>query len=471
MKKSEFSKVEVLLVLFICIGLIGGCVLLGISLIYGFALGILLSSIVFVKKGFKILELLNMMLKGLLECKLLFALILMIGATVAIWLASGVVPAMIYYGFEYMKGMNFLFAAFLIIALSSVFMGTAVGTVSTIGVAILGIGRGFGIPDNILLGVIVSGAFIADKISPISGLLNLMLASTDTKHREIFKSMLFTLIPTVIITAVVYYIIGTRYIVGNDTSKILEFQAAIRNGFLISPYLLLIPALIVIMSFSGVKIIYSILTGLFGGTLVSCIFQKMSVAGILNSILFGYRGHTSSEKLNEILKSGGVASMIEVVVIVAGAIALSSMLEGTGIIGYVTERIIDRIKSKGELVLKTGFISSILTVVTCDQTMGIVLPGRLLREKYNNLGLSRNVLARTISDTGIIIAPLMPWNINSLIIGLITGITAAGYAPWAVLCYISPLITFVYGFMNTNFVKGFFMTNRNINEECKSSDS
>lgn len=465
MKKSEFSKVEVLLVLFICIGLIGGCVLLGISLIYGFGLGILLSSIVFVKKGFKTLELLNMILKGLWECRLLFALILMIGATVAIWLASGVVPAMIYYGFEYMKGMNFLFTAFLIIALSSVFMGTAVGTVSTIGVAILGIGRGFGIPDNILLGVIVSGAFIADKISPISGLLNLMLASTDTKHRDIFKSMLKTLIPTIIITAVIYYIIGTRYIVGNDTSKILEFQAAIRNGFLISPYLLLIPALIVIMSFSGVKIIYSILTGLFCGTLVSCIFQKMSVSGILNSILFGYRGCTSSEKLNEILKSGGVASMIEVVVIVAGAIALSSMLEGTGIIGYVTERIIDRIKSKGELVLKTAFISSILTVVTCDQTMGIVLPGRLLREKYNNLGLSRNVLARTISDTGIIIAPLMPWNINSLIIGLITGITAAGYAPWAVLCYISLLITFIYGFMNTNFARGFLIRNRNMKEE------
>jgi NhaC family Na+:H+ antiporter len=136
--------------------------------------------------------------------------------------------------------------------------------------------------------------------------------------------------------------------------------------------------------------------------------------------------------------------MIEVVFIVMGAIALSSLLEGTGLIERVMRKVIEATNNKGSLIINTGIISSILTIVTCDQTMGIVLPGRLLRHKYDELHLKRGILARTISDTGTIIAPLMPWNINALIISVIVG-SAIVYQPYAVLCYISPMVTLGVG--------------------------
>jgi NhaC family Na+:H+ antiporter len=204
------------------------------------------------------------------------------------------------------------------------------------------------------------------------------------------------------------------------------------------------PLLIVIMSSLGVKIIYSILAGLSGGAVITVILQHLSVGEISKAIMFGYQAATPSQQLNELLVSGGVVSMIEVVLIVMCAIALSSLLEGTGLIEKIMSKVIGATNNEGSLIINTGIISSTLTVVTCDQTMGIVLTGRLLRSKYDELNLNRGILARTISDTGTIIAPLMPWNINALIITVIVGSSVA-YQQYAVLCYISPIITLAVG--------------------------
>lgn len=431
-------------VIAICILLIAGCVLLKQSLIYGFATGLVISGSLFCYLGYRPRSLLSMIRKGLLECKQLYVLILLIGITVSIWIASGVVPSMMYYGFEYLKDMNFLLAAFLIAASCSLFMGTAVGTVSTIGIAILGIGRGLGMPTPVLLGAIVSGAFIADKISPISGLLNLTISTCKTDYKTALTSMLKTLIPTIAITASIYYLLGIRYGVGVDEGVISELQRGLQSGFYISAWLLLMPLIIVLMSSLGVKIFYSILAGLTGGAAISIFVQHLSLGELIKSIAIGYEASTASTQLNRLLVSGGVRSMLEVLLMVMGAVALSSLLEGTGVINRISGKAIEAIQNKGGLILNTAAISSVLTTVTCDQTMGIVLPGRLLRDKYDQLGLNRGVLARTISDTGTIIAPLMPWNVNSLIISVIVG-SSISYAQYAVLCYIAPILTIFIG--------------------------
>lgn len=454
MDQNKISKKYAYIVLIISLVLIVSCILVGISLLYGFLGSIALSFIIFFKSGFSAKELLSTMKQGLMECKILYGLIILIGATISIWLCSGIVPTMIYYGLEYMKGINFLFAAFIITSIISVFMGTAVGTISTIGLALLGIGKGFGIPQYILLGVIISGAFIADKISPISGLLNLTLTTTKTTYKQTIKSMFTTLIPTYFLTAIIYYYIGKRYSIALDGSNLNSFQLAIEEGFYTSPFLLLLPFAILAMCFLGIKTIKAISIGLLGGIIVSLSLQNMNLIEVIRAILWGYRGTTATAELNEILVSGGIVSMIEVVLIVMGAIALSSLFEGTGIVQPIIDGMVAKVKTRNQLILKTGAISSILTIITCDQTVGIILPGRLLKEKYQELKVDNTILARTISDTGTIIAPLMPWNVNALIILIISGVTAIEYAPYAVLCYISPLVTITISYIYRLKVKG-----------------
>ncbi|SET16469.1 transporter, NhaC family (TC 2.A.35) [Natronincola peptidivorans] len=445
MKKSTGTKKDAYYIGITSLLFIGSCIFFKVSLVWGFIGSILMTIAVLTKRGFSLYALKDMMLEGIKECKSIYVLILLIGATISIWMSSGTVPAMIYYGFQYMEGMNFLFSAFLFTSVMAIFIGTAVGTISTIGIAILGMGRGFGIPEGVLLGVIISGAYLADKISPISGLLNLTLSTMETTYRDTLRTMMKTLMPVYFLTAGIYYFIGGRYSITADIDSLELYKATILQEFYISPLLLLLPIGVLCLSIVGIKMLSTITLGLVSGIFISFGLQKMSILDLAYAIVFGYKGNTASAELNSILHSGGMVSMLEVVLIVAGAIGLSSILEKSGLIHLVINKTISSTKTKGQLIFKTGIISSVLTIVTCDQAAGVIIPGKLFKEKYHQLGLDNKVLARTISDTGTIIAPIIPWNINALIISMITGVSAISYIPYAVLCYIFPIITVIVG--------------------------
>jgi NhaC family Na+:H+ antiporter len=451
MMEKTISKTHSYIILVASIILISACIITETSLAYGFLGGIIFTSMILIKYKYTIKNIVILILSGLKEAWILYVLILLIGAAASVWLASGVVPSLMYYGFEYMKDMNFLLATFLIVSVVSMFMGTAIGTVSTIGIALLGVGKGFGVPAPLLLGAIISGAFIADKLSPLSGIFNLTLATTKKSYKQVVSAMLPTFVPIFVITAVVYYLMGRNFAVSTGFENLIYYQRAILNGFTISPYIAFLPAIVLIMPLCGVKTIPTILTGVFAGCLVSIFSQHISIHALITSLFFGYKGSTASTDLNKILVSGGIKSMIEVVFIVMGAVTLTGLFEKTGMIAPLIEKLTNGVQTKGQLILKTALISSSLTIITCDQTASILLPGRLLQNKYNELGVDRALLARTISDTGTIIAPLMAWNINALILKSLTGISATAYAPYAVLCYLAPIITIVvsYSFKET----------------------
>lgn len=433
------------LIFIVSLGLIGLCIIMDIPFYLGFLGAVVFSTAVLVKKGHRLGTLINMMLTGIKDCSKLFIIITLIGATVSIWLASGIVPTLMYYGLEYIKHINYVLACFLITAVISVVMGTAVGTVSTIGIALIGIGKGFAIPDPLILGAVISGAFVADRSSPLSGLVNLTLKTVDLKYGEYAKSLLATLIPSLIITSAVYYFLGKEYMSVIDTGKIVLFQENISKAFVITPFLLILPLLVITMSVCGVKPLINMGVGVAGGAFISMFLQKNTFLEVFNYIFSGYKSATGIEELDKILRGGGIQPMVEVLLIVAGAVALSSLLEGTNIINPIIAAVMGRAKTKISLIARTAGFSSILTIATCDQTAGIILLGRLLREKYAELGVHRVKLARTISDTGTTIAPLIPWNINSIIILAITGISTVQYAPYAVLCYVTPLTAIMFG--------------------------
>jgi len=446
MNNKRISKIHCYITISACILLISACIISKTSLAYGFLGGIIFTSTVLIKYKYTLKDIKTQILSGLKYAMTLYVLILLVGAAASVWLASGVVPSLMYYGFEYMKNMNFLFATFLIVSVVSIFMGTAIGTVSTIGIALLGVGKGFGVPAPMLLGAIISGAFIADKMSPLSGLFNLTITTTKRSYKQVMSAMLPTFIPLFLVTAVVYYLLGRNFTASNGAENLMYYQTAIFHGFKVSPYITLIPVIVLVLPLFGVKTIPTILIGVFAGCLASVFFQHMPLLTLLTSLFFGYNGSTTSIELNKILVSGGIKSMIEVVLIVMGAVSLTSLLEKSGMILPLIDKLTLRVRTKKQLIFKTSLISSLLTIITCDQTVGILLPGRLLQNKYNELGVDTAILARTISDTGTIIAPLMAWNINAIILKSLTGISATSYAPFAILCYLAPIITIIVSY-------------------------
>lgn len=423
-----------------------GCMLMNIPLYAGFFVGIILTALSMYTAGFKIKQIFNTMVSSIVEIKGLILVILLIGATTTVWISSGVIPTIMYYGFNYMNGVNFMLAAFLIMTVVSIFMGTAVGTISTVGIALMGIGLGLGIPPEMLIGVLVSGAFVADKISPLSGLLNLTMSTVKRNYLQIIKSFSITLIPLIIITAIIYCIMGSQYTV-NNYSSLEVYKEAIINDINISPFLLLMPILMVVLSLVGLKSTVTIGIGVVCGGIFSVLMQDMSILETIKSIMFGYSAQTTSAELNSILVSGGVISMVDVILIVVGSVVLVGLFEKSNVLGPIINKLISKVNSKFQLILKTGILSSLMTIITCDQTVGIILPGKVLQDKYEEFSIDSVVLARTISDTGTIIAPLMVWNVNSFIIDSVTGVSALGYAPYAVLCYLCPVITIIISWL------------------------
>ncbi len=429
----------------ICLIFIVGSIILAIPLYFAFLAGIIFTSLVLYKSGYQRRELGETFVSAFKNVRHLLIVILFIGATTSIWLSSGVVPTIMYYGFTYMEGVNFLLAAFLTMCLVALFMGTAVGTISTVGISLSGIGLSMGIPQNLIVGVLVSGAFIADKISPLSGLVNLVMTTVNKSYKEMFRSMLQTLIPTIILTAIIYFIIGLNYTAESD--KLILYKKAIQGGFNTSPMLLILPVIVLILSISGLSSIKTFSIGIVVGAVLSIVFQQESLASIIKALLFGYKGNTPSVELNNLLVSGGVVSMLEAILMVLGAYTLIKLFEKGNILVPLMDKLAFGIISRMSLIKRTGLISILMTAATCDQTTGIILPATMLQDKYKEFKLDKAVLARTIFDTGVIVAPLMPWNINSFLIKPIMGITAAQYAPYAVLCYVCPLVTLIVSYI------------------------
>ncbi len=457
--EGKLSRVRTSLLLFFVVAPIIACVLLSKSLVIGFAVSLVSVTSLILGLGFNIKNLLDIIKASILECKNIIVLIFLIGATVSVWIASGVVPTLIYYGLDLLKDSNFLLMTFIIVLICSCFIGSAVATISTIGIAIIGIGISFKIPVEVLLGVIVSGAYIADKISPLSGLLNLILNSVGSSYRKTTRSMLRTLIPTLIICSLIYYKMGLKYMGASSGAEILNLQEMLNNTFKISPLLIIIPVLVVVFSLLGLGAIRSIGIGCLIGSFTSAFYQGANINEALRWIVFGYKITSPYDYINKLLFSGGLISMIEVILIVMGAVSLGGLLEKTGILRHVLNDFISRNITKNSLIIKTAISSMLLTVFTCDQTLGIVIPSRLFKENYDRLKIKREVLGRTISDSGTIIAPLMPWNVNAIIIASVTGINS-GYGLFSILCYIFPLVTIV-----VSIIENSISNNRAIKKE------
>jgi len=422
------------------------CILLEIPLYLGFFVSALLNMLYYrLKEGYTTKELMSYYVNGALEHRVIYGIILLIGAIVTVWIASGIVPSLIYYGFEFIS-VNYIFTiSFLFTSIVSVFMGTALGTISTVGIALMGIGKGYGVDLNILLGAIVSGAFIADKISPISGLHNLLLVVTETNYKKVFKEMMKTFIPVYFLTLLFFIFKDFQMSVSVSSLETVDlYKEMIATYFSISKVLLLVPIVVILLPFFKVKAKFALLIGTIIGTAITVLVQGKSLFQTFRILLFGFSIDQSSNSLTEILKSSGIIGMFEVILIVMGALGLVGIFNNTGIITKISSKLVDNIKSKSDLIIKTGLISSIFTIMTCDQTVGVIVPAKLFPNKYKAFEMSKEKLARILSDTGIVIAPLMPWNVNVIIFSKVLGLTDLGYIKYSVLCFLFPLMTIIF---------------------------
>lgn len=383
-------------------------------------------------------------------------ILLLIGSLAGTWLLSGVVPAMIFYGLKILHPSIFLMASVIICAMVSLATGSSWSTVATIGVALLGIGNALGFNEGIVAGAIISGAYFGDKMSPLSDTTNLAPAMAGTDLFTHIRYMVFTTGPTMIITLIIFFVIGLNYNYSGGEASVESTLLAIENSFNITPWLFLVPVILIIVIVKKMPPLPAIMIGVLLGALFAIIFQphvveqvskidgnyiKSSYVAIMQSMFGEISVITEDAQVNELLSTRGMAGMLNTIWLILSAMIFGGVMEAAGLLVRITESVIVFAKSTGSLVATTVGTCFFFNVTASDQYISIVVPGRMFAKTYRDRGLKPEVLSRALEDSGTVTSVLIPWNTCGATQSAVLGVPVLSYLPYAFFNIISPFMS------------------------------
>lgn len=412
------------------------CLSFHITLLWAITVTLLIGLSVLKWHGIPYTHSLKWISKDLNDIKMVCILILMIGMNVSMWISSGTVPMLIYYGFDLVNHVIFLPFAFIMTGIIAFFLGTGLGTMSTVGIALFALGSTIGIPPAILMGALLSGSYIADRLSPLSALVHFTLETTGATFKAYFMKTSLIMLPMAAISLVFFTLLGMNWQSPSDTSAL---KGILSEAFYISPWLFLMPLSVLLSSLMGMKAFKVLSIGMVIGSIFSIALQGVSPLELVQFLVLGFKTD-SPDALMTAMQIGGILPMLEVVFIVMGGMAMSTLYDKCGWLRPITRHIMTQSKNTRSLVFKTGLLSTVLNALTCDQTVGILIPGKHLKEAFHAHDLDTSDLAQVIANTGTAIAPLMPWNVNAMILFTITGVSAMQYTPYAAMNLFSFII-------------------------------
>lgn len=385
-------------------------------------------------------------------------ILLMVGALSGTWLISGIIPSMIYYGLQILNPTVFLAACVIICAVISIATGSSWTTSATVGIALIGIADALGVPLGMTAGAIVAGAYFGDKISPMSDTTNLAAAMAGTDLFTHIKYMLYTTTPTILITILVFIIIGFNLEIKNisDTGALLN---ALENSINISPWLFVVPIIVIFLIVKKASPLIALLVGTLLGALAALIFQPNIITTIGGGVTLNF--HTAYKVLmnaitvetsiptdNEVLKglftSGGMSKMMGTIWLILCAMVFGGIMDAIGALAIISKALLKLFHTTFGLFAST--IASCLTIniTASDQYLAIVVPGKMYATAFKDKGLAPENLSRTLEDSGTVTSVLIPWNTCGAYHSGVLGVDTFHYAGYAIFNWLSPFMTLLF---------------------------
>ena len=382
-------------------------------------------------------------------------ILLSVGALAGTWLVSGIIPTMVYYGLQVLNPSIFLPACVVIAAIISIATGSSWTTSATVGVALIGIGIALGISKGMIAGAIISGAYFGDKMSPLSDTTNLAPAVAGIDLFTHIKYMAITTIPTILLTLIIFSLISINI----DTTKsadITGLLASIDNTFNITPYLFIVPAVVVAMILLKTKPLIAMGTGVVLASIFAFIFQleileslsSSSLKSITNAMLTDIKIMTDNEDLNKLFSSGGVNGMLSTIYLISSAMVFGGIMDAIGGLARITRAILSMAATVFGLFASTVLSCLGLNTIASDQYLAIVIPGKMFKKAFEDKGLAPENLSRTLEDSGTVTSVLIPWNTCGAYQSSVLGVGVGEYFLYAFFNWISPFTTLIFAAFN-----------------------
>ncbi|HOC08018.1 MAG: Na+/H+ antiporter NhaC [Clostridiales bacterium] len=412
------------------------------------------ASIVAIRAGYKWDDIQDGIIDGIKMSMQAILILMIVGMLIGVWILAGVVPTMIYYGLKILSPGIFLVATCLICCIVSLATGSSWTTAGTVGVALMGVGMGLGMPLPMVAGAIISGAYFGDKMSPLSDTTNLAPAMAGSDLFDHVKHMIYTTGPSLIIALILYGILGARYAGKElDVAQINQLLDGLAGQFAINPLLFIPPIIVILMVVFKVPAIPGLIGGVVLGGIFAAIFQGAGMSAIIEASHYGFVSETGIVEIDDLLSRGGLDSMMWTVSLIMIAMSFGGVLERTGMLNALLEKVLRVVNSTGSLVLATVLSCFFINLTSGDQYMSLVVPGRMFKNAYAERGLHPKNLSRVLEDAGTLSSPLIPWNTCGAFMLSTLAVHPFAYLPYAFLNLLNPIVSVFYGYTGITMEK------------------
>lgn len=378
-------------------------------------------------------------------------ILIIVGVLIGSWMIGGTIPMMVYYGLKIINPRFIVITSFFVTSFVSICTGTSWGSVGTIGVALMGVASGMGIPLPIVAGEVVSGAYFGDKMST-----NLAPIAAGTTLYEHIGHMIFTTGPAFILASIVYIIAGLKMPTADiATPEKVEIILSTLDHMFKWNLLVILPPIIVL--YGSIKKKPTIPVMLFSSCIAlvnSIVFQGFTLQQAFESTISGFNISMMSNidtaniisDIPRLLNRGGMNSMLGTVLIAFCAYGFAGIIAVNGSLDIVLERLMRSVKSTGSLILVTLISCFTAVCVTSNGQLSILIPGEMLKNSYISRKLHPKNLSRSLEDGATVIEPLVPWTAAGVYMATTLGVPTLEYLPWAILCYSGWIFALIWGY-------------------------
>ncbi len=375
------------------------------------------------------------------------AILMAIGVLIGSWMQSGTIPTIIVYGLKSINPTYLLTFTLIFTAVLSLVTGTSYGSAGSAGVAMMAIGNAMGLNPGMVAGAVICGAMFGDKLSPFSDTTNLAPAVAGAKLGDHVKSMLWTTVPPMLISIVVFTVLGFSQTSGGyDPGDLNAYVSYLEGNFHIGFVTLLPAILIIVLLMFRVGAFEALGIGAVAGGIVSYFVQGATLKSIFSVAYNGFSSDTEIAVLKAILNRGGMSSMLQYVAIITFAVGMGGMLDRLGVLDKILSVFTKRINSDGSLILATLLVGYVTSAVSSSSPMSHVLTGRLMQPLFKERHIEPRILSRCLEDSGTLAGPMIPWHGYGIYMAGTLGVAWSQYILFVPLLWLTPLFSILYGF-------------------------
>ena len=379
-----------------------------------------------------------------------FFILFCIGLIIASWIICGTIPMLVAWGLEIIDPNYLYLVAFLAPVVFSSLTGTSWGSVGTIGVVILGIATALQANLGITAGAIIGGAYFGDKMSPLSDTTNMAALAADVDLFDHIRSMMITTIPSAIMAAVIYFAMGfidPPQTSSDDLETVSTYLVGLRSIFHFSWLLLLPPLIVLIGSLRRLPTVPVLISSVIVACVLAWGLQPFTLTDIVGSVHKGFDTHSMvtwvddvPEEVSVLLDRGGLYALNDAIITAFMVFVFIGAMEHIRAMPTVVNRLLAMVHSARSTILTTLIATGVTNALTSNQYATSFIVGDAFKNKYDQLGIPKRVLSRSLEDAGTMIETVIPWTAASLFMGATLGISFSDYWHWQLLSLINLVV-------------------------------